>query len=306
MSDKDIHSQRRMAVARRWLTGVPYEVAFWRSYYANRKRRRQLMEWSQYDRECSLDDFDIAAFIASCPTEEPLLLDVGCAMSYAFGNIVGGRPRRVVYIDPLAPFYNRILHRYRIDRPEISFGMAEYLSATNAGIRADFIHIRNALDHCADPMEGILQALACLRVGGVLYLNHFDNEALREAYRGFHQYNITEEDGKLLIWDRKLRKTWVDDTVAPFASVRTTVTPAGRVVAVITKTAEVPLSVVDPAETARRLGLITIEIVDWHHSLPHAIRYQWLRLFCTAGHRIVRRLPFWMQRRLKWLFGRFM
>ena len=165
------------------MQGIPYEVAFWRSYYANRKRRRQLMEWSQYGRECSLDGFDLAAFVSTCPSPEPLLLDVGCAMSYAFGNIVGGRPQKVLYIDPLAPFYNRILRRYRIDRPEITFGMVEYLSATNAGVTADFIHIRNALDHCADPMEGILQALACLRTGGVLYLNHFDNEALREAYR---------------------------------------------------------------------------------------------------------------------------
>ena len=293
-------------IIRRWLQGIPYEVAFWRSYYANRKRRRQLMEWSQYGRECELEGFDLAAYLRTCPTAEPLLLDVGCAMSYAFGDIVDGRRQKVLYIDPLAPFYNRILHRYRIDRPEITFGMAEYLSATNAGLRADFIHIRNALDHCADPMQGILQALACLRTGGVLYLNHFDNEALREAYRGFHQYNITEEDGKLLIWDRHLRKTWVDDTVAPFATVSTTLTPQGRVVAVITKTAEVPVETVDPAATARRLGLLAIEIADWHHSLPHALRYQWLRLFCTVGHRIVRRLPFWMQRRLKWLFGRFM
>ena len=240
---------------RKWMQGIPYEVAFWRSYYANRKRRRQLMEWSQYGRECSLDGFDLAAFVSTCPSPEPLLLDVGCAMSYAFGNIVGGRPQKVLYIDPLAPFYNRILRRYRIDRPEITFGMVEYLSATNAGVTADFIHIRNALDHCADPMEGILQALACLRTGGVLYLNHFDNEALREAYRGFHQYNITEEDGKLLIWDRHLRKTWVDDTVAPFASVKTTVTPQGRIVAVITKTADVPLSVVDPAATRAAWGV---------------------------------------------------
>lgn len=293
-------------IIRRWLTGIPYEVAFWRSYYADRKRRRELMEWSQYDRECTLDDFDIAAFIAACPNPEPVIVDLGCAMSYAFGNIIGGIPRRVLYIDPLAPFYNRILSRYHIERPAITFGMAEYLSATNASLRADFIHIRNALDHCADPMFGILQALASLRVGGILYLNHFDNEALREAYRGFHQYNITEEDGKLLIWDRRLHKTWVDDIVAPFARVRTTITPAGRIVAVITKTAEVPLTLVDPADTARRLGLLTIEIADYHHNLSHAIRYQWLRLFCTCGHRIVRRLPYPLQRRLKWLFGRFM
>ena len=294
------------AVTRRWLRGIPYEVAFWRSYYANRRRRAQLMSWSQFGCECSLEGFDVASFIRNDCGTQPVILDVGCALSYAFGNLFDGQELPVQYIDALAPFYNDILTRYGIDRPEITFGMAEYLTATVPCGGADFIHIRNALDHCADPMEAIRQALACLRVGGVLYLNHFDNEALREAYRGFHQYNITEEDGKLLIWDRHLRKTWVDDRVAPYARVHTTISPTGRIVAVIHKTAPLPDQDTIQADTARRLAAMVSEMTRAQHTLSGAVIYQWQRLFCTVGHRVVRRLPFWMQRRLKWLFGRFM
>ena len=74
--------------------------------------------------------------------------------------------------------------------------MIEQLSASYAPDSADFIHIRNALDHCTDPMTGILQALTVAKTGGIVYLNHHRDEAVREAYRGFHQYNITEEAGE--------------------------------------------------------------------------------------------------------------
>lgn len=83
-------------------------MAFWRSYYSSRKRRKRLFEWSLYGKPCSLDNFDIQTFVRSLTAEadEPLILDVGCALSYMFGNILV----KIDYIDPLAMFYNRI-HR---------------------------------------------------------------------------------------------------------------------------------------------------------------------------------------------------
>ena len=118
------------ADTKRWLKGIPYEVAFWRSYYANRRRRADLFSWSLFGKACSLDNFDIDAFIGSWPDSNPLILDVGCALSYAFGNIINGEEARVEYVDPLAPFYNRILDDYGIERPRIKFGMVEQLSAS--------------------------------------------------------------------------------------------------------------------------------------------------------------------------------
>ncbi len=59
--------------------------------------------------------------------ENPVLVDVGCALSYMFSNRIGGKEYNVVYLDPLAPFYNEILNDYSLDYPRINFGMGETL-----------------------------------------------------------------------------------------------------------------------------------------------------------------------------------
>ena len=71
----------------RWVSGIPYEVAFWRSYYRNKGSRNDLLSWSQYGRECSLDNFDVAAFVDGLNREDPVIADVGCALSYMFSDI---------------------------------------------------------------------------------------------------------------------------------------------------------------------------------------------------------------------------
>lgn len=273
-----------------WLRGVPYEVAFWRSYYASRRRRADLFGWSLYGKPCRLDGFDIDAYVGSLGHDDPVILDVGCALSYAFGNVIAGRERRVGYVDPLAPFYNRILDRYGIDRPRIEFGMVEMLSASYGADNVDFIHVRNALDHCADPFEGILQCLVCLRPGGVLYLNHFVNEAEREAYRGFHRFNLKEEDGRLILWNPS-RRLDVGHEIASFARLTAMTTPEGRVVAVITKTGEVPESVCSLRQTARRASESLMSTVGFFHTVPNVARYQWQRGVASCGHRLMRLLP---------------
>ena len=286
------------ADTKRWLKGIPYEVAFWRSYYANRRRRADLFSWSLFGKACSLDNFDIDAFIGSWPDSNPLILDVGCALSYAFGNIINGEEARVEYVDPLAPFYNRILDDYGIERPRIKFGMVEQLSASYPEGSAAFIHIRNALDHCSDPMEGILQSIKSLKVGGVLYLNHFRNEAVREAYRGFHQFNIDERDGKLTIWNPR-ESIDAAGKVKTFATVDCSVSDEGRIIAVIRKTAPVPETLCNPEKTAKASAEIMIATVGHFHSFGSVVNYQFSRLTSTIGHRLTRLLPLSSLEKLK-------
>lgn len=61
----------------RWLRGIPYEVAFWRSYYGSRRRRRDLFSWSGYGQVCALDSFDVQEYISSLPEEAPVVVDLG-------------------------------------------------------------------------------------------------------------------------------------------------------------------------------------------------------------------------------------
>ncbi|UKI46520.1 MAG: hypothetical protein L6V92_02500 [Phocaeicola vulgatus] len=62
--------------------------------------------------------------------------------------------------------------------------------------------------------------MVSLRKGGVLYLNHHRNEAEMEKYKGFHQYNVDEKEGELIIWN-KTENINVNQLLIGFASVET-------------------------------------------------------------------------------------
>lgn len=287
----------------RWLSGIPYEVAFWRSYYGNKRRRKDLFRWSLYDKTCSLDNFDIDEYIASIATPEPKILDVGCALSYMFSRNINGTNIKIDYVDPLAPFYNQILRKYKIDRPEIKFGMIESLTGSYALNSVDFIHVRNALDHCSDPFSGIIQCLASLKKGRVLYLNHFRNEAENEGYRGFHQFNITEKDGNLILWNKETELN-VTKTCKDFADVITTVTPEGRIVSVITKKADIPSVFYDPQEIAMKMTANMMATVEYFHNFRSSAQYHTKRMISILGHRTMRMMPYSILKKIKRLAGK--
>lgn len=287
----------------RWLSGIPYEVAFWRSYYCNKRRRKDLFRWSLYDKPCHLDNFDIDKYVADLDTQLPKLLDVGCALSYMFSSKINGQHINVDYVDPLAPFYNKILSKYKVDRPEIRFGMIESLTGSYSPNTVDFIHVRNALDHCSDPLSGIIQCLATLKTGRVLYLNHFRNEAENEGYRGFHQFNITEKDGNFILWNKDTHLN-VTEICKNFAEVITSVTTEGRIVSVITKKAEVPTSFYDPEKLAMHMTRDMMATVEYFHQFNNTSKYQVKRLISTLGHRTMRIMPYSILNKIKRMAGK--
>ncbi len=287
----------------RWLSGIPYEVAFWRSYYGNKRRRDDLFRWSLYDKPCHLDNFDIDKYVDDLKTPEPKLLDVGCALSYMFSSNINGKHFNVDYVDPLAPFYNQILRKYSIERPEIKFGMIESLSGSYAPNTVDFIHVRNALDHCSNPLNGIIQALAALKIGKVLYLNHFRNEAENEGYRGFHQFNINEKDGNFILWNKDTELN-VTEICKEFAEVTTSVTSEGRIVSVITKKAEVPSTLYNPQEIAMLMTSNMMATVEYFHNFRSTSKYQTKRIVSTIGHRTMRLMPYSILNKIKRLAGK--
>lgn len=285
-------------VCRRWLSGIPYEVAFWRSYYRNRKSRKELFGWSQYRQECSLDNFDAATYISGLGVADPVIVDVGCALSYAFGSIFGGKEYPVVYLDPLAPFYNKILDDYSLDFPRITFGMGETLGMVFPADSVSFFHIRNALDHSMRPITVIWQALMSLHTGGVLYLNHKPNEAEHEGYIGFHQYNIDCVDGRLVIWNREERID-VGTELEGYADVEASVTGQGRIVGVIRKTAPIPSDHPAVEEGNRYAAGMLQTMMTYFHSAPASISYHLRRAAFTAGHTAMRLLPYGLVRKIK-------
>lgn len=256
-----------------------------------------LFGWSDYGKECSLDMFDIEAYVAGLD-HEPVIADVGCALSYVLGNVIGGVERKIIYMDPLALFYNRILEDYNIDRPRITFGLGEMLTMVFAPESVDLIHIRNALDHSSNPMFVIWQALASLRNGGVLYLHHKPDEAEHEAYMGFHQYNVTNRGGKLIIWNRS-ETIDVQAALSGYADVVTHETEEGFIIGVIRKTATLPADL-PVLVKSRSYGAMMLAItMEYMNSTWPMICYHVRKGALMTGHALMRLLPVTAIRKIK-------
>ena len=273
----------------KWLLGIPYEVAFWESVYGNKKALKSMLAYSHYGRELSLDGFDAAQFLLQQPeSEQAIILDIGCGMSYMPGEYIldekgNKRTLNIHYIDPLADYYNRITEQHHVQVPAVEFGMMEYLSAFYPEHDVTLAIIQNALDHSANPVKGIIEALNALKQGGVLYLNHHPNEAEYENYRGFHQFNICIEKNELIIWNRD-NKHNINQIVADFAEVQTAVCDTNPV-AIITKKAEVPAALLQRETDIRTLSTALLELTQEMNSASKMRRYhRQFRYYRIAQH----------------------
>lgn len=250
---------------KKWVNGIPYEVAFWNGIYRNKRALKSLMDWSKYNKEIELPGFDVDEYLKQCERDgfsQPIILDVGCGMSYCSGNMWNGETINLHYVDPLATYYNRILERNHQNLPAIEFGMMEYLSSFYPEKNVSLVLIQNALDHSSNPLRGILESLMTLHIGGKLYLKHYSNEAEYENYRGFHQFNIDEQDGKLVVWNRQSRIV-VDDIVKDFATISTSrVKSSGRyfIANVITLKAPMPNDIIDLNADRKQLCEAVIDL----------------------------------------------
>lgn len=254
----------------KWYEGIEYEVAFWEATYKNKKARNSLFKWSDYGKDITLPGFDVCAFLSANNDNLLDILDVGCGLSFRSGTKINGNPLPIHYVDPLAPFFNKILDKYRPDLPKIEFGILENLSAFYAKESSSLIEIQNALDHSSNPIKGIYESLDVLAIGGVLYLNHHLNEAEAENYRGFHQYNISEENGELKIWNKEKNEN-INELLQGVASVNCC-TIDGEVIAVIKKLNATNFSDLTLRDDVVELYSNIIQLAKQQSSLSFAIK----------------------------------
>ena len=274
---------------KKWLKGIPYEIKFWQSFYNHRPSLTKLYSWSDYGQRCTLDNFDVQSFL-SASGSSPLMIDVGCALSYVPGTLFDNAGVRMHLVDPLAVFYNRILDKTGSDRMRLKTGMIELLSTLYAEGSVDLVHVRNALDHSANPMAGIMECLQVLRTGGVLYLHHHINEAEREAYRGFHQYNLDSHDGKLVIWNRT-DSIDVAERLKEVADVRCEILDNTYVIAVIEKKKALPEPLYDRQEAPRRATEMMSLAIETFNRPDFAFSYNIHKLQAAIAHPLMRRIP---------------
>jgi Methyltransferase domain. len=201
-----------------WLNGIPYEIAFWSSIYSNKKSRNKLFLWTQNNHTINTKIFNLDEFLST--RKHSTVLDVGCGMSFRTKYILENFNVNLQYIDPLANYFNNIAIKNKVNVPNIRFGLLEYLSAFYPVKSISLIFIFNALDHSQDPIKGLFECIEVLEIGGIIYLQHHDNEAETESYRGFHKFNITITDNQLIIWN-KIDRYNITEMFEDFAEVIT-------------------------------------------------------------------------------------
>jgi SAM-dependent methyltransferase len=232
-SQRGLHRMGLSSVA--WRLGLDEERRFWDEYLATGG-----LHWpEEFARRTSPDtelEPAVEARLATVTDRVPRVLDVGSGPLTALGRRPGGEPMDLVAIDPLADWYGTLYRRHGLEpRVRPRSGRAEEVAALYPDGHFDLVFCRNALDHGVDPVRGIDQMLAVTRPGGWVHLEHAEREGANQHYRGLHQWDLEEVDGRLVVGHRE-RTTDVTVRLAGRATVVAETDAEGWVRAWITRT----------------------------------------------------------------------
>ena len=183
----------------KWLSGVQSEIAFWYSIISTKgeacgKGGELWQEVISNERPFVLDE-DITSPV-TC------FLDVGSGPFSRCGLKSEKTALEFHAVDALAPAYKIMKNYFGIASgitPE--FGFAELVGDIYEEDSFDIVHMSNSLDHCVEPLIAIYNLLFVCKIGGKVILRHAKNEAVRENYEGFHQWNLNIENGDFIIWN---------------------------------------------------------------------------------------------------------
>lgn len=181
---------------KKWLDGIENEIRFWDNYLMTRGSRWKSTynERTKYKRKFIYEQY-------LNESSECMFLEAGSGPLPPCGSETEKTKLCVRAIDPLAFIYKNLLARYNVKTKIVpEYGVVECLSEKYDECTFDLIHISNALDHSFDPLLGISQMLYVCKVNGKIILEHIDNEAEKEKYRGFHQWNLEVKEGKFRLW----------------------------------------------------------------------------------------------------------
>jgi SAM-dependent methyltransferase len=186
-----------------WTEGRQIEIAFWSEWF-----RTKGLEWEKEFRDRLDPDLPFQEYLVRYlpKSSKCAILDVGAGPLTALGKRLTGCELVITAVDPLAHEYDEILKRFDISPiVRTQYCEAEKLSEKFPPDHFDFVHVLNALDHSYDPLEGIKQMLRVLKKHCFIFMSHANNEAEKEKYVGFHQWNFCREDDTFIIWNKDTR-----------------------------------------------------------------------------------------------------
>lgn len=184
-----------------WVNSIDEEYEAWYKCLSGLKASGQQNELLK-ERPFShpyLKDLDI--------TEDDIIMDVGAGPFSKYGHTINGKKANLITVDALAPFYRRILGDLDLKLPLYTeFAMMECLSGFYPSESADYVFANNTIDHCIDAARAIVELLEVVKINGYLLLSHCEAEAEFGSYCGLHQWNFTEIDGDLILFNKALQK----------------------------------------------------------------------------------------------------
>lgn len=156
------------------------------------------------------------------------VLDVGAGALTSLGKVWLGRDVRLHPIDPLADRYAPLLEKHGIAPPVPTlYGRGEDLAQRYGAERFDLVHARNSIDHSQDPVDVIDQLVAVVKSGGIVVLMHATNEADKQGFGGFHQWNFDARGDHFVIRGVDGSSTDVTERLDDVALVETALDPTG-------------------------------------------------------------------------------
>lgn len=179
------------------------EFLYWRNEFQNYKQGSN--PW--YDSLLSKDS-EVSAVISTAIQDSPCknqnnikVLDVGCGPLSVVGKKGSGYTVDVIGVDPMADMYKQILSECGVEQPFESLrGFGETLDEMFEVETFDFVHSRNALDHCQDAPKVLKNMINLLKDDCKLHFTVYQNEGEKSGYSGFHTWNFDEFNKRICVW----------------------------------------------------------------------------------------------------------
>ncbi len=174
------------------------EIEFWREFCQS---ERFVENFCTREPNPEIDQ-DVELFIKGYAVAQnghgkvPKVLDIGSGPVSMLSRSFAGEQVELHAADPLADDYLQLWDSSKYKDLVLPAACAVEELSQKFGIEEfDITHIRNALDHVANPLVGLDEMLKVTKPGGFLIVHGFANEAVAEKWQGFHQWNLCWAEG---------------------------------------------------------------------------------------------------------------
>lgn len=186
----------------RWEAGIQSEIRFWDKWFRTKGLRWPESYASKLNRHLELQLRPASLLPAG--QENVKILDVGAGPLTILGKEYKGRKLSIIAIDPLADQYDKLLDKYQI-QPFVRTQKleAEKLKESFKENTFDLVFANNSIDHTYNPKLAIINMLYVVKHNSYILLEHAINEAEKEDYSGFHQWNFSVDENSNFIISSK-------------------------------------------------------------------------------------------------------